>query len=344
MKNLADQELLTRTKRLVGCERRVNARVLECLVEIEQRTCHLARGYGSLFEYCVKDLGYSHAAAGRRVQAVRVARALPEVTQKIATGELTLASVSQVSSFLYQERKAGKPARTKIATRELLQTVAFSKDARETEQRLARVQGYAASPREQLRTLGPQTYRLSLNVNQELHQKLERIKTITSHKNGNPSYEEILERMATDYLERHDPKAKAKRAAERNKKKSTAKEAKISPEMKKRNDSIAMTHGSTDKVLQSGKKQCKSTSTKTVRTRYLPAKLRHAIYLRDQGRCTYVDTATTRRCSSTYRLEFHHKHPFAKGGIHTLGNLTLLCAQHNDYWAKQDFPRMQKPH
>ena len=332
MKFLADQALLTRTKRLVGCERRVNAKVLECLVEINQRQCHLARGFSSLFDYCVHDLGYSNSAAGRRVQAVRVASTLPEVTKKIASGELTLASISQVSSFLYQEKKAGLPARTKQATRELLKTVAFAKDPRETERVLTKVCGFTAPKREQLRATGERTYRLSLNISHELHQKLERLKYCTKQKSGHATYEELLERMVDEYSERHDPELKAKRAIVRKKKKKSSSAAAKSTSShsrstKKANDSKVIMHGSTVTV-----------EPRVTLTRYIPAKLRHTIYLRDNGKCTFIDPKSKRRCCSSYKLEFHHKHPFAKGGKHTLKNLTLHCAQHNGYWAKKDFP------
>ena len=46
--------------------------VLDHLREIEARRLHLTRGYGSLFDYVVHELGYTAAAAWRRIKAMRL--------------------------------------------------------------------------------------------------------------------------------------------------------------------------------------------------------------------------------------------------------------------------------
>jgi hypothetical protein len=74
------------------------------------------------------------------------------------------------------------------------------------------------------------------------------------------------------------------------------------------------------------------------RTRSIPAALRRAVWRRDCGRCRYTDERG-RRCSATSSVEFHHKHPFAKGGRHDADNVELRCAAHNQYQADLDFGR-----
>ena len=44
-----------------------------------------------------------------------------------------------------------------------------------------------------------------------------------------------------------------------------------------------------------------------------------------------------RRCAKRHDLEFHHKEPFARGGDHSLSNLTLMCRAHNTLLAEQDY-------
>ncbi|HKO92806.1 MAG TPA: hypothetical protein VJU61_16740, partial [Polyangiaceae bacterium] len=72
--------------------------------------------------------------------------------------------------------------------------------------------------------------------------------------------------------------------------------------------------------------------------RYIPAKVRRRVWRRDGARCTYVD-ARGQRCREESGLEFHHEHPYARGGPATVDNLALRCHAHNALAAEQDFGR-----
>jgi 5-methylcytosine-specific restriction endonuclease McrA len=74
------------------------------------------------------------------------------------------------------------------------------------------------------------------------------------------------------------------------------------------------------------------------RGRYVPAAVRRDVFERDAGRCSYSD-ASGQRCRETHGLELHHVTAFARGGEHTLSNLTLRCRAHNALAAEQDFGR-----
>ena len=74
------------------------------------------------------------------------------------------------------------------------------------------------------------------------------------------------------------------------------------------------------------------------RGRYIPAKVRRAVWQRDGGRCAYVDERGV-RCRETRGLELHHEAPYARGGPPTCANLGLRCKAHNDLAAEQDFGR-----
>jgi hypothetical protein len=62
------------------------------------------------------------------------------------------------------------------------------------------------------------------------------------------------------------------------------------------------------------------------------------VYVRDAGRCAYVDERGE-RCRETRYLELHHGRPFARGGTHAVENLALRCAAHNALAAEEDFGR-----
>ncbi len=71
-------------------------------------------------------------------------------------------------------------------------------------------------------------------------------------------------------------------------------------------------------------------------SRYNPAAVKHEVWTRDDGKCTYVGP-TGHRCNSTYLIQVHHIDPHGKGGPPTVENLTLRCAAHNQYAAEQDY-------
>jgi hypothetical protein len=62
------------------------------------------------------------------------------------------------------------------------------------------------------------------------------------------------------------------------------------------------------------------------------------VWQRDQGRCRYVDERG-RRCPERDLLEFHHRHPFGLGGVHSVANVRLMCRAHNAYLAEADYGR-----
>jgi hypothetical protein len=82
---------------------------------------------------------------------------------------------------------------------------------------------------------------------------------------------------------------------------------------------------------------------KVSETRYIPAKVKRAVWTRDQGRCTHI-SPEGKRCESKHALQYEHIIPFAKGGKTSAENLKLLCPAHNQLAAIQAYglEKMQK--
>ena len=72
------------------------------------------------------------------------------------------------------------------------------------------------------------------------------------------------------------------------------------------------------------------------RIRYIPARVRRAVWERDRGQCTFV-TPSGHRCSARRFLEFDHVQPLARGGKATVEGLRLRCRAHNQHAAEQSF-------
>lgn len=72
MSPLTNENIVTQLKNLVAEERKLTAKILEYLREVERRNIFLEMGYPSLFEFCTKELGYAEGSAHRRISAMRL--------------------------------------------------------------------------------------------------------------------------------------------------------------------------------------------------------------------------------------------------------------------------------
>ena len=70
----SDDEQLSVTRRLIGGERKLTAKLVAYLAEIEERRLHLVAGYSSRFDFCTRALGLSENEAFRRIAAARLGR------------------------------------------------------------------------------------------------------------------------------------------------------------------------------------------------------------------------------------------------------------------------------
>ena len=107
LKALSNQDLLSQTKSLVQKEREAHIQVLRHLREIEARKLYFSQGFSSLFDYAVRELGYSEGAAFRRIKAMRLCRDLPEAEERLQSGRLSLSSASQLQNFFEKQKKTG---------------------------------------------------------------------------------------------------------------------------------------------------------------------------------------------------------------------------------------------
>jgi hypothetical protein len=93
----------------------------------------------------------------------------------------------------------------------------------------------------------------------------------------------------------------------------------------------------TREPVEAGEAEREPDPTPAARSRYCSAEVREQVYRRDQGRCTYVDPETGRRCGSAWKIELDHLHEWALGGPNTSENMTLRCKRHNLHRARKTF-------
>ncbi len=303
LQSLSDVNLLSQIRSLAAEERKLTTQVLELLREVERRRLFAGQGFSSLFEYAVKELGYSEASASRRINSMRLLKDVPGAAALIEKGALNLSTLSSVQCFLKRDERAKGRAYSPAEKRDLLSKME-NRSARECEKILVEISPESAKPKLQSRAVLPGQTELRVVASDALMQKFEKIKGLLAHSHPNLELPELLELLADRTLEGIDPEKKGERRAK----------------------SVAV------KVVRS----VLSSPTPTSESgRYVSAPVRRQVWQRDGGKCTFVSPETGRKCESLFGLEVDHILPVALGGGSDLDNLRLLCSCHNKWEAIQ---------
>lgn len=103
LRSLSDRELLKNIGRLCDTERVTVLKILVYLLEIDRRRLYLPLGYASLFEFCLRRLGYSEPQAGRRVALARCIGQFPRIYDLLASGRVNFSAVSRIAGIMDKE-------------------------------------------------------------------------------------------------------------------------------------------------------------------------------------------------------------------------------------------------
>ena len=109
---LGDQQLLEQARRLAANQRCLEVHILDHLDEIDRRGLALRRGFSSLFDYAVRELRFTDAAAQRRIQAMRLCRRHGWVRASLHSGELSMTAAAQLETTFAGAERAERQSRT----------------------------------------------------------------------------------------------------------------------------------------------------------------------------------------------------------------------------------------
>lgn len=302
---LTDRELLARTKDIVKQEREILIDVIQHLREIDERRLYSDLKYKSLFEYAVRELGYSEDQAWRRINAMRMTKAVPEVTAKIETGALTLGNLGTANQLFRAEAKVhgSVSINRKIQVLSALE----NKSRREAEQI---VQQMATVPTQSLRPERTKAIddhvEIRMNVSPKLRQKIDRIRGLLAHKQPNLNTSELLEVLCDQFLTRHEKetrRAPSKPTSPAN-----------PPAQPRKGVSIVVGEVDQATLIQPTPRSNDSTSANR---KNVSRPIRRQIWRQANGRC--------QNCGSEHALQIDHIQPRAHGGSNAADNLRLLC-------------------
>ena len=242
---LSDRELLRETSKLVGHERHLQGAVIDHLAEIDARRLYLQRGFSSLFDYAVRELGYSDAAASRRIGAMRLCADAPQAREGLRDGSLTLSAAAELQWAFDRQRRRGSISGTASTApagsapdgatapddqaaasvpagpssppdpepplvldavgRQKLVDEAAGKSARQVRQMLADLDPELAPPADRVRPLGDGRYELKAVIDADCHQGLEQLRGLLSHLDPRMTMGQLVGRIVQEALDRHDP-------------------------------------------------------------------------------------------------------------------------------------------
>lgn len=351
---LSDSQLIKRLDALVQKERETTLDILAHLIEMDRRSLYLGRGYGSLFEYCTRHLGYSESAASRRIKTARCIRDFPEIYKMLSKNELNLSTVAKLSSILSEENK------------NILLKEVRCRSSRQVDAIIARYRPMTAL-RDRVRPVyikksayapGISSESESDVIKNSLSQSTHSI--IKNHCDSTPKSDKILTadvggRTFTTFAKQHH---QASVLAKKYKiefavnpdfiKKLDEAKAILSKKYPKgfafeqlfeeMLDEYLEKHSPKRKIRRRQNRNKQKNYQRSKQSRHIPKAVRDEVFARDESRCTFVGSDGM-RCNSTWNLQIDHIEPYAKGGDHKINNLRLLCGWHNRHEAERIYGR-----
>lgn len=201
---MTNKELRARAKVLAKEEQRLTAEIIELIAEVIRREAWKEFGFTSLFRWLREELEYSEPAAQRRIDAARLLIAVPEVKEKLETGELNLTNACKLQNAIQAEEKEREvtPEEKKAALDAVEGKAGIAVDK-------VLVEHFPASgetaQREVHRVTTEGDVRCSMNLSGEAFEMLKRVKEVLSHSMPNATDGEVIAHALEFLLEKKDP-------------------------------------------------------------------------------------------------------------------------------------------
>lgn len=301
LNSLSNTQLFASFENLVRSERKVTAQVLECIAEIDRRKIYLEKNFTSLFDYLVKDLGYSPGAAMRRIDGARLLRELPELNEKLEDGSITLSQANQIERASREMKRIKNAILSTDNKRELLLQIENTTQ-KQTEHILATNLDLPLVPVQKETLHKDQSVTLTITFTPEQMQILEQAQNIISHAVPNKNWAEIVTHLAKREVARRTNVRK--------------------PADQKVNQSQPGVGELTDLQFVTAVAAVKSEKRPAI-----PAGIRKKL-LSSSSTCSHTDPQG-KPCDNKKFLQIDHIHSWSRGGTHEPQNLQVLCATHN---------------
>jgi 5-methylcytosine-specific restriction endonuclease McrA len=312
LRKLSDSEFHHQFEMVASIEHASTMKLLHFISDLERRKSYLDLGYSSVFDYCVRKIGYSRSAAGRRIQAARCARRYPEVFGMLRAREVSFGIAALIEPILTDDNKDSILERVRGAShREVERVVSEYRPPVALRDRLQYVQVPSPEPTNIDTTLlerhfargAPDAWQdrvptvekvfVQFLADEEFLRVFEEVRPLFSH-GDEKTFADVMKAVLIEYRDRHSPQARHARRV--------AKKGEESPDSRRREWNPE--------------------------SRHIPDDVRDEVIARDQGQCAFI-AANGTRCQCRKGLQIDHVRPYAAGGRHDPSNLRLLCGAHN---------------
>jgi hypothetical protein len=282
-------------KQLSRSERKITHEVLLHIIEVEKREIYRDYSYDRVYEYLTQEMSYDESGAYRRIQAARILKNSPDVSEKLIEGTLKLTQLVKLDTFIKHEMKEGKLVTQE--TRDQILNKLEHKTGKETEQILAEEFNYTPKKRPKETTQKDGSIRVEITFTQEERAIIKTAQDLISHVVYDYDLAQAFVHLAKSEIKK-----------------------KQGPSPKAEVSSKALTQS--------------FCLAQKPRRKHIPLKTQREVRAKANHTCEHIHPNGT-RCTSTYQTQIDHITPVAKGGTNTPANLRLLCAGHNRLVAKK---------
>lgn len=329
--SLTNTHLISSFKCLVHSERKITSEVLQFISEIDKRKIFLESGYSSLFDFLVKEFGYSPGAAMRRIDGARLLNELPEMGEKLKSGTITLSQATQIQRASREVKKLKNNYVTISEKRKLLLSIENASQ-KESEATIAAALDLPIVPVQKETLHKNQSVTMTITFTHEQMQTLEQAQNMTAHCAPSKNWadtitylakKEISRRIGTNTSARISTSTSPSTYHHTSASTSTGIRTIATSSTARTRKSTAAAAAVKEKVVSTYPSECRN----TVSRRAIPLPVRKKL-LNPYACCEFV-SASGKRCSSRRFLQIDHINSWSTGGSNKLENLQVLCGVHN---------------
>jgi len=318
---LTDRELLRRLGELVRASRRVEAVLIAHIAEVDARRLYAREAKPSMFAYCTEVLNLSEQEAYLRISVARAARQHPLLLTMLADGRLHLTGAGRIVPHLADGDAAALLERAAFKSRRAIEEmlVAFSPQS-DAPTLVRRVPIPSSTP------VPTSPAATALSRTPDASPRLPPAPPPQAPRPLAPDRYKVQFTVGAAFCRKLDRAKDLTRCSIPGGDIAAILEVALT-EMLSRLEArrFALTKKAGADPPEGG-----STG------RHVPAAVRREVFRRDGGRCRFVNSEGA-RCSTCTLLEFHHVHPYARGGAASLANIQLMCRTHNAHLAEREF-------
>jgi 5-methylcytosine-specific restriction endonuclease McrA len=345
--SLDSKALVACLRATAGEERDRQVDFLRYLDPFDAREAYREAGYGSLWQYCLRELALREGAAGRRIGAMRVLRDFPRLEAPLRDGRLSLTTAVTL-----------RPVLTEQNLDEIVARAAYKTDD-ETRHLVATLLPRSA-PKEGIRKLPEPAPRLPPAVPAEARAEAEHAEIPTAGPEAprgaaplpepfalapprRPPSRPTVEPISADqWSVRFTMDGAFKEEIDTLKCLLSHKipDGDLAAVLREAVRCAIERHGKRRGAVKPGRtrKPAEPKPRRPGAREPITAEVKRAVWERDGGRCTYV-SPEGRRCESRWQVEYDHVEPAARGGPSTIEGLRLRCRVHNLLHAEETFGR-----